>query len=221
MFLDHIEQKFDQVCSQYRQAATRPQGNLRTPGELSIALKNLTQQEEFSFKPEERITSRHNAAVRRKLTEIITEKYQDTYSSQEYSLAVKRRFDTDRVKFRESENTDFGVNQKVRRRKRSRLHKILKRRSTMIHGDEKDFWNDVTADLMSDEEVLPDLKIIASRPSWRSDKLNDFIDTLNQRMLNDSHSRDYILRRKYGRASERPPPKKQFSAEFVRQNSDS
>ena len=41
-----------------------------------------------------------------------------------FSVTVKRRFYTAQVKFRESENENFGAAQKQRRKKRSRLHKV-------------------------------------------------------------------------------------------------
>lgn len=79
------------------------------------------------------------------------------------------------------------------------------RRARVVRpGKEATYWADVTADMMSDEERVGD-KYIQHTPSYRSDKLNSFIKTLDKRAgkKGKSHAR---FHREQGSPRKQPIP---------------
>ena len=50
-----------------------------------------------------------------------------------------------------------------------------------MRDDEKEKWDDIKPEMMSDEEVLPDGTIERKQLSWRSQELNEFLCTLDTR----------------------------------------
>ncbi|XP_006817665.1 uncharacterized protein LOC102805615, partial [Saccoglossus kowalevskii] len=206
-----VEKNIPQDCS-----GESTTSNIRTPRELSRTLKNLSKQDGYQFIPEERIESVRNSGVREKLNNVLKDKFQDKFTHLEYQVSVTQRYNSERVKFRESQNPDFGDQQKSRRRIRSRQHKLMKRRQLKVLESERPIWKHVKAELMSEEEGEIDGAVLCQKPSWRTDKLNEIINTIDERLKADPKFRVLMNRRKYAqRPCSRPRPTKYFPAELV------
>ena len=59
---------------------------------------------------------------------------------------------------------------------------MLKRQSVLNGEEERIFWKGVVADMMSDEEEEKDGAIPIYSPTWRTDKFNELIKTLDTRL---------------------------------------
>ena len=57
--------------------------------------------------------------------------------------------------------------------------KLWERRSKVVRADEEDAWRTLCPAAMSEEECEDDGRITRRRPSWRSDKLNEWMDDLD------------------------------------------
>eukprot|EP00731_Ephydatia_muelleri_P031402 Em0022g916a len=78
-----------------------------------------------------------------------------------------------------------------RRVKRSRQQRLWEKRCQVLKDDEKQLWGDIKPTMMSEEESDDQnaQTIQRRRPSWRSDRLNDFIDDLDERINGTSNSK--------------------------------
>lgn len=59
--------------------------------------------------------------------------------------------------------------------------KLWERRSKVVRADEEAAWKTLYPAAMSEEECEEDGRISRRRPSWRSDKLNGWMDELDAR----------------------------------------
>ena len=61
----------------------------------------------------------------------------------------------------------------------------------MLKDDEKQLWGDIKPKMMSEEESDDQnaQTLQRRRPSWRSDRLNDLIDDLDERINGTSNSK--------------------------------
>lgn len=82
-----------------------------------------------------------------------------------------------------------------RRVKRSRQQRLWEKRYQMLKEEEKQLWGDIKPTMMSEEESDDenDHTLKRRRPSWRSDKLNQLIDVLDER-INGSNSKRHTKR---------------------------
>jgi hypothetical protein len=59
--------------------------------------------------------------------------------------------------------------------------KLWERRSKVVRADEEAAWKTLCPAAMSEEECEEDGRISRKRPSWRSDKLNEWMNELDAR----------------------------------------
>ncbi|KAL5463673.1 hypothetical protein EMCRGX_G032592 [Ephydatia muelleri] len=78
-----------------------------------------------------------------------------------------------------------------RRVKRSRQQRLWEKRCQVLKDDEKQLWGDIKPTMMSEEESDDQnaQTLQRRRPSWRSDRLNDLIDDLDERINGTSNSK--------------------------------
>lgn len=146
----------------------------RTPVSLQnkIRIVHNALDDDKQFKVEEPITS----SVVQQITEDIgTDQYcqeliREGCKTYRKSLAEKPRSQCTPVK--------------KKKQLRSLKQRSYERRSRRIKNNsekEKKYWADVTADMMSDEEKIGD-EYVRHQPSFRSDRLNRFIQKLERRL---------------------------------------
>lgn len=75
----------------------------------------------------------------------------------------------------------------------------------MLKQKELKHWKRITADMMSEKEESGDC-FIRHRPSWRSKKLNVFIDKIEHRLAKNK-GKTFARRREYRENCVRPVPK--------------
>ncbi|KAL5486604.1 hypothetical protein EMCRGX_G019106 [Ephydatia muelleri] len=68
---------------------------------------------------------------------------------------------------------------------------LWEKRCQVLKDDEKQLWGDIKPTMMSEEESDDQnaQTLQRRRPSWRSDRLNDFIDDLDERINGTSNSK--------------------------------
>ena len=61
------------------------------------------------------------------------------------------------------------------------MNQLWERRSKVLTSEEKNTWISITTAMMSEEEVTDDGRISRRRPSWRSRRMNEWLDELDRR----------------------------------------
>lgn len=81
---------------------------------------------------------------------------------------------------------------------------IYERRAKSVKAKEMPLWQQITADMMSDEEKRGDL-FVRRQPSYRSEKLNSFLSKLDHR-FEKQHSQQPRTKRLIGSPVAKPVP---------------
>ncbi|XP_070836014.1 uncharacterized protein C14orf93-like [Chaetodon trifascialis] len=145
------------------------------------------------YEPEQGLNSSHNEAVTSHLMATLTgSSDMDGVDRGVLLSACKTYYETVRRSFRYAQPalSDQAAALKVSARSRQRRKRLLEaRRSVLATQQEIDFWQGVTADMMSDEEdddtAEGEAGWIVKPPSFRSQALSQLCQTLQERLESD------------------------------------
>ncbi|XP_070563389.1 uncharacterized protein C14orf93 homolog [Ptychodera flava] len=139
--------------------------------------------DEMQFKVPDGWNTAHNLSSREKIYAELSMKFGDKFSEKEYKMAIRRSYENSRLKHREASDLALKRKNKNRRIGNTTRWQTLKRRERVISEEEKDFWKNVKAELMSDEEPCDEENVVILKtPAWRAEPLNQLIKQLDDRL---------------------------------------
>ncbi|XP_077862159.1 uncharacterized protein LOC144343516 [Saccoglossus kowalevskii] len=123
------------------------------------------------------------------------------FNAKEGTVAVRRNYESQRIKERENGNIQIKNKNSKRRKSNSSRCQTMKRRSRVLSSDEeREVWRNLTPELMSDEEEGDDdTTIVLSAPACRSQRLNSLICQLDERLKDKGVFKRFIKKTIEGR----------------------
>jgi len=187
--------------------------DLEIPKSLSRKLRNLYQNlpEEEKWELDEVITSPNNVAITNQFVDDVFEYYSNKNTNFDLELievAATRYFRNlrqEQIAKADIEKYDKTTNGK---RLRTRRQRTFEMRSKHVMPHEKDFWENVDQEMMSDEEDIPEGLKVKSLKSVRVPRLNDLIKRLDERKQSSDRKKGVIPVRKRRIVSESPIKRK-------------
>lgn len=182
------------------------------PSSLTERLGKIHKVADKKFDPTLSGADQHNAEVKAFLQGEIEGSYRSEYTDAQIRLAIQRLYEGQRraVINMRPENSERSQNTELKKKYRARRERLYARRSKFVPAKLRKKWETINLNYMSEEEDTDDGKIRVKKLPWRSEKLDELVEKLDDLASAAAKTqKNFIPERKgriLGAASKLPPP---------------